>query len=76
MNNDIIKKLKSRVALAVLTDEQEVINNHLLDIVHLHALIIKATGARFDVDLLEDLCRIQLGRNAHEIAKHNDTLNQ
>jgi hypothetical protein len=76
MNNDIVKKLKSRVALAVLTDEQEAINKHLSDVVNLHALIIKATGARYDVDLLEDLCRIQLGRNAHEIAKHNDTLNQ
>lgn len=76
MNNPkiIMKKIKSFAIITHITEQQNLVNETLNDVPHFVLTIANQTGILFDEDLINDLLRIQLGRNAHAIHKANETI--
>lgn len=68
---ELLKKVQSRGIVANLQLQQTAINEALNAGPFRLCLILSDTAnIRIDPDLMEDLLRIQLGRNAHIIAKN------
>jgi hypothetical protein len=66
-------KVLAKIEAIVTSEQQKRINELLNDteyILTLQRLVL--FGIRIDTELIEDLLRIQLGRNAHKIEKCNE----
>ena len=69
-DDKIRRKLRARVELSVLRPQQVLLSGGIDHPEEYVRLIEQQTGIIFSQDLWEDLCRIQLSRNAHLIGKY------
>ena len=70
----IVQRITAKAQIAKLQAEQVTLNGAIDYPFGYCQQIYQATGLRINPDLFEDLCRIQLSRNAHAIGAHEMNL--